>query len=89
MWSTAAEVQDAAGAPPIGHPIGGTRTHVLDRALHEVPAGVVGELYIAGAGLARASSARNAGCSLAISHTAAVGGERRISRGPANGTGVT
>ncbi|GAA2991223.1 hypothetical protein JCM13580A_64900 [Streptomyces drozdowiczii] len=44
---------DPEGAPPIGHPLDGTRAHVLDAALSPVPPGAEGELYLAGPGVAR------------------------------------
>ncbi len=41
------------GTVPIGTAVWNTRVHVLDRRLHPLPPGAVGELYLAGVQLAR------------------------------------
>ena len=52
MWaSKSAPLTPGSGAPPIGSPVTGAAFFVLDGGLRPVPAGVVGELYMAGRGV--------------------------------------
>lgn len=55
-FATCHRVADPGGlgtVVPIGAPMAGMRTEVLDRELTPVPPGEVGELYVGGSGLAR------------------------------------
>ncbi len=53
VFATMATALTGEAVPPIGAPIANTRVYVLDGDLRPCPVGVVGELYIAGPGLAR------------------------------------
>ncbi len=53
VCTTLMECQGDEAKPPIGRPIPNVWTYILDAGLEPVPIGVPGELYIAGASLAR------------------------------------
>ena len=53
IWSTVKQVEQARALMPIGTPIRGTRTYVLNDKFAQVPLGVAGELFIAGEGVAK------------------------------------
>jgi amino acid adenylation domain-containing protein/thioester reductase-like protein len=61
VWATTAALTPgpAGAAVPIGTAAPRIRTYVLDDRVRPAPAGVVGELYIAGAGVARGYHARS------------------------------
>jgi amino acid adenylation domain-containing protein len=62
------------GSVPIGRPISNTGAHVLDDAREPVGIGVIGELYLSGAGLARGYLGRPAATASAFVTISSAGG---------------
>src|SRR6266566_30672 len=60
ITAVAALIRQVVSPVPIGRPLADTAVCVLDRFLQMVPAGMVGELFIAGAGVARGYGGRPA-----------------------------
>ncbi|MEU2740243.1 amino acid adenylation domain-containing protein [Streptomyces sp. NPDC007095] len=53
VWSMADEIGPEPDRVTIGRPLANTRVYLLDERLTPVPEGIPGDLYLAGAGLAR------------------------------------
>jgi acyl carrier protein len=52
VWSTTHPVMELGSTVPIGRPIANTEIYILDNALQPMPAGVPGEMFIGGEGVA-------------------------------------
>ena len=53
IWSATDDVERDPTQITVGRPIANTQTYILDKQLRPLPAGLAGELYIAGEGVAR------------------------------------
>lgn len=58
IWSSIAKVEIGAGPVSVGRPIDNTDIHILDRHREPVPAGLPGEIFIGGDGVAIGYHAR-------------------------------
>jgi amino acid adenylation domain-containing protein len=76
IWSTIEHVLPGTERVAIGKPIANTSIYILDAAGNPVPAGVVGEVHIGGAGLARGYRQRDALTRERFVTGAAASGER-------------